>query len=206
MCDNPFCQKYPETCDHLDDDSEEVSSEDGEARIDGDAGGDGGQGASASATSISSSTATTREDLARSASPPPTGKAPPACQVAAAGSLDAATMASDRHSDFPLRKTYELEGVDTLAFFDAFYADGAGFGAKVFQEKRGDTEVEVSDWVKSEIGAAREVNLRAKVNAPVSFGPDTTRIAKTERYEMHVESAADNFSVLFVRCNRPVTL
>ena len=69
-------------------------------------------------------------------------------------------------------------------FFAEFLATGAPFDAAAYQTLRGDTEVSMLDWVRSEIGTSRTIRMRTPiVGAPI--GPKSTRVCRTQRHVLY---------------------
>jgi hypothetical protein len=70
-------------------------------------------------------------------------------------------------------------------FFDLFIADNASFSYEVYYRIRGDTEIELAQWVANEEmgGFTRDVKFRTKIHGP-PIGPKTTRCEIAQQYQM----------------------
>mmetsp|Transcript_11395 Transcript_11395/g.22356 ORF Transcript_11395/g.22356 Transcript_11395/m.22356 type:complete len:401 (-) Transcript_11395:768-1970(-) len=74
--------------------------------------------------------------------------------------------------------------VSPQKFFDLFFAEEAVYPFNAYCVNRGDTELEITNWVENEElgGYTREMKFRTKINGP-SIGPKSTRCHRVQNYK-----------------------
>ncbi len=88
------------------------------------------------------------------------------------------TLTLEGHADIV---TQEL-GCSVKSFFEMFIHDEAEHSLEKFHKSMECSEIEVGKWKDSEIGMSRQLRFRTPIKG-VSFGPKSTMVNKTQRYD-----------------------